>query len=519
MNAPTIKYGLITIILVFLRGAECKAQTETKFFNKQNLTGWFASDMRYWSVENGVIIGVTHEKLNKNQFLWSKVKVTDFYLDVDVFLDPNDRNAGIQFRSQKADSTGQALGYQADMGKDVWGRLYHEHGRGKLYWGDRGEAAVKTGQWNKYEILAVGDQIWTAINGKLAVAVKDPGGDRSGYIALQIHSGDAQKVKYKINKLIHNPKVSLAGLNAAQLKKELKFPLDKAQGNLSPMKFNEGDVVVFAGGSNIANMRKDGYLETLLTAANSTAKLHIWNLGWDGDTVYEQFRDVGFGKWSANLDSLQADVALIQFGQMEALDGEDKIPQFLKAYKALLGQIEKPGRRIILISPIPFEPNRINSGGANSTNNPLAGKSIEKYTEGIKQMANQEGYQFVNLYDLMRKSSLAGSLTTDGIHLTQEAQLLSANLIMQELGMPGTFSKKLEGMRQEILNKNLLWIGYWRPGNWAFLGGDRTAVPFSRDWKDTEKRIFPEEMKSFEPLIREAENRISRERCLLMSQK
>ena len=65
----------------------------------------------------------------------------------------------------------------------------------------------------------------------------------------------------------------------------------------SPDFKNEGRIL-FAGGTNIANMRKDAFLETMLLAENPQKKLHIRNLGWDGDTVYEQFRDVGFGSWS-----------------------------------------------------------------------------------------------------------------------------------------------------------------------------------------------------------------------------
>ncbi len=340
MKAFKVKSGLVILLLCLVH---CKGftqkKTETRFFNKKDLTGWSATNMQYWSVEDGAIVGRATQKVAKNQFLWSDVKVTDFYLNVDVLLETNDRNAGIQFRSKKADASGQALGYQADMGKGVWGRLYHEHGREKLDWSDRGEKAVKPGQWNKYEILVSGDRIWTAINGKLAVSVKDPGGDPSGYIALQIHAGDAQTVRYKINTLVHNPKVELAGLSEAQLVKELKLPLNKPVGKASSVPFGENEVVVFSGGTNIVNMRKDCYLETLLMAANPHTKLHIRNLGWDGDTAYEQFRDVGFGKWSKNLDSLGADIAFVQFGQMESLQGETAIPEFIEAYKKLLSEI------------------------------------------------------------------------------------------------------------------------------------------------------------------------------------
>lgn len=281
MKAFKVNPQLI-ILLLLLIGCKVFAQkkTDTAFFNKKDLTSWSANNMQYWAVEDGAIVGRATQKVEKNQFLWSDVKVTDFYLNVDVLLECNDCNAGIQFRSKKADASSQAIGYQADMGKDVWGRLYHEHGREKLDWSARGEKAVKPGQWNKYEILASGDRIWTAINGKLAVSVKDPGGDPSGYIALQIHSGDAQTVRYKINSLVHNPKVELAGLTEAQLVKELKLPLNKPLGKSSSLTFKENEVIVFAGGTNIVNMRKDCYLETLLMAANPHTRLHIWNLGW-----------------------------------------------------------------------------------------------------------------------------------------------------------------------------------------------------------------------------------------------
>ncbi|GHB75580.1 family 16 glycoside hydrolase [Persicitalea jodogahamensis] len=94
-------------------------------------------------MEDGAIVGQDTQKVTRNQFLWSDVKVTDFYLSVYVLLENNDRNTGIQFRSKKADASGQAPAYQADIGKDVWGRLYHEHYREKLDWSDRGEKAVK----------------------------------------------------------------------------------------------------------------------------------------------------------------------------------------------------------------------------------------------------------------------------------------------------------------------------------------------------------------------------------------
>ncbi len=200
--------------------------SDASFFNGKDLTGWKGT-AKYWKVEDGAIVGHSAGKIPHNEFLWSEVPVTDFYLVVHVKLEPDAANAGIQFRSKKVDDRGQALGYQADVGRGMWGRLYHEHGRGKLDWKDHGEKAVKPGDWNRYEILAVGDRIWTAVNGTLSVALRDPEGERSGQIALQIHSGEPQTVRYRIEKLVHRPAVRLVGMNEEQLNAALRAPETK----------------------------------------------------------------------------------------------------------------------------------------------------------------------------------------------------------------------------------------------------------------------------------------------------
>ena len=202
-----------------------------RFFNGKDLAGWSGNE-GFWSVEDGAIVGHSDEKVRKNEFLWSEVPVKNFYLSVDVKLTPADRNAGVQFRSIKINKHGQARGYQADIGKDkkgwhLWGKLYHEHGgRGKLDWNDRALEVVKPDDWNRCEILAVGDRIWTAVNGTLCVALRDPEGEREGHIALQIHGGPPQTVRYRNPTLIHDPPVAFAGLNEEELEAALR-PYEK----------------------------------------------------------------------------------------------------------------------------------------------------------------------------------------------------------------------------------------------------------------------------------------------------
>lgn len=213
--------ALFVAILANTNVAEAAAPvTETEFFNGKDLTGWSSPDAKYFSVQDGVIIGQADEKIPHNVFLWSKVPVKDFYLHLDVRLTPKERNAGIQFRS-KPHGEFEAQGYQADVGAGWWGKLYHESGRGMLDASERGNQAVKPGEWNRYEILAVGHKLWAAINGQLAFALEEPAGELSGQIALQIHSGPPQKVEYRLHKLVHNPKVELAGMKADELHAKL----------------------------------------------------------------------------------------------------------------------------------------------------------------------------------------------------------------------------------------------------------------------------------------------------------
>jgi len=181
-------------------------------------------NMDYWRVENGVVTGHSDAEIPRNEFLWADGEVKDFYLDLDVKLEPNSANAGIQFRSKKIDDAGQAQGYQADVGQGYWGKLYHEHGRGMLDDTAAAEAAVKAGEWNHYEVLAVGPVVWIAINGTLGAAFLDTAADAqtAGALALQMHGGPAQTVQYRINKLVHDPELKLSAQDAETLLQALK---------------------------------------------------------------------------------------------------------------------------------------------------------------------------------------------------------------------------------------------------------------------------------------------------------
>ena len=176
------------------------------FFNGNDLTGWIG-DPSLWSVENGEIVGKT-AGLDHNEFLKSELAAEDFRLTFEIKLVGNEGNSGVQFRSE-ALPNGEMKGCQADVGPGWWGKLYEEHGR-ELLWPQSAEAHVKPGEWNAYEIVAVGPSIRTYINGQPAVVLDDPDGAKRGVFGLQLHSGGPTEVRFRNLKLELNPSLSPA---------------------------------------------------------------------------------------------------------------------------------------------------------------------------------------------------------------------------------------------------------------------------------------------------------------------
>jgi hypothetical protein len=173
-------------------------------FNGRDLTGW-SGDRALWRVEDGQIVGKT-SGLARNAFLISDLAAGDFRLTFRVKLVGNEGNSGLQFRGE-ALPEGEVEGYQADIGPGCWGKLYEENGRG-LLWDRSGEAYVRPGDWNTYEIVAVGPRIRTYLNGKECVDLDDPQGARRGIFALQLHAGGPMEVRFKDLKLELDPRPS-----------------------------------------------------------------------------------------------------------------------------------------------------------------------------------------------------------------------------------------------------------------------------------------------------------------------
>ena len=294
----------------------------------------------------------------------------------------------------------------------------------------------------------------------------------------------------------------------------LAYPSSAAE-----LDFRTGDVIAFLGGEDTVAMNEHGYLELLLTKAWSgeESPIQFRNLGWEGDTVFEQRRDLNFGSWAEQLSRSKATVLFCQFGNAEALQGTEHLAEFVTAYGHLLDEWSRHVRRIVVLSPTPFE-------SAESHLPDLASRNgdVGAYSEAIRGLADQRGLIFIDLCQpLLSAKDKSIAWTRDGLHLNGEGHWRVAKETVAQLGLNDmtqriwfdTKSHELapgrnEQARQEILRKNRLWFDYWRPMNWAFLAGDRTEQPSSRDHRDPSVRWFPLEMQKFLPLIEQRESDI-----------
>ncbi|MFT4589864.1 MAG: hypothetical protein ACI8QF_003986, partial [Limisphaerales bacterium] len=261
------------------------------------------------------------------------------------------------------------------------------------------------------------------------------------------------------------------------------------------------NTVVFIGGGNLEAESKHAQIEARLTAAHPKHKLRFRNVAWEGDTVYEQWRDVNFGKWAQQLAYLKADVVFVQFGQMEALDGKVRIPEFTAAYEKLLDEFEKQTKRIVLMSPTAFgAPEAKSAPPLYNRNNDL-----QAYVKAIKGIAAKRGLVFVDLF-LPKGStdSKQALLRGDGIHLNEGGHFVTAIYTKDQLGYRDIDLHPIDdSLLDEILEKNRLWQNYWRPMNYAFAFGDRTHVAFGKG-----EPSFREELEAWRPFLETAEARI-----------
>lgn len=179
----------------------------TNLFNGKDLTGWKTlGGKATFTAEDGAIVATTVAN-TKNTFLTTEKEYGDFVLELDIYVEDEEGNSGVQTRSHY-DATalsgeGKVYGRQCEV-DPTWrrwtGGIYDEGRREWLYpmqLNAAAQYAYKPKQYNHYKIECIGNEMKTWVNGIAAAYVVDTI-DAKGFIGLQAHSVAESRAGKKI---------------------------------------------------------------------------------------------------------------------------------------------------------------------------------------------------------------------------------------------------------------------------------------------------------------------------------
>lgn len=221
----SVKTGMALLITVLLFGTATKGQNQNgwmNLFNGKDLSGWKPlGGKATFSVEDGAIVGHTVAK-TRNTFLTTEKEYGDFILELDLLVEDEEGNSGIQTRSHfdAAGNNGEGRVYgrqcEADPSWRRWtGGIYDEGRREWLYpvqLNGAAQFAYKPKEFNHYKIECIGNEMKTWVNGIACAYVVDTL-DAKGFIGLQVHAiSDESHAGKKV--MFKNIRIKTTGLQA-----------------------------------------------------------------------------------------------------------------------------------------------------------------------------------------------------------------------------------------------------------------------------------------------------------------
>ena len=290
-----------------------------------------------------------------------------------------------------------------------------------------------------------------------------------------------------------------------------------------------GDRVAFVGGGLIERARLNGYFESALTlgAGPKVSGLKFRNLGWSGDTVFNDARSY-FGKPKEGRDRLKniiaewkPSVVLLNYGAEVALSTgrawtdestaskrsagswDESVAVFLEGYGQMLVEIRKGAgddlREIVVVAPPPFE-----NLGSPLPDHLENNRRLARIRGALQTFAKKWNVHFVDLFgamggDTLEKEASTKAFTHDGLHFTKHGYRELASQLALCLGYEAIQSNpRTENLRKGIIEKNRLFFHRWRPANETYL------YLFRKHEQGNNAKEIPQ----FDPIIEEREKEI-----------
>ncbi len=300
-------------------------------------------------------------------------------------------------------------------------------------------------------------------------------------------------------------------------------------GKVSAHLLHTGDRVAFVGGGLIERARLNGYFESALTlgAGPKVSGLKFRNLGWSGDTVFNDARSY-FGKPKEGRYRLKKIIAewkpsvvLLNYGAEVALSSgrawtdestvskrsagswDESVAVFLEGYGQMLEEIRKGAgddlREIVVVAPPPFE-----NLGSPLPDHLENNRRLARIRGALQTFAKKGNVHFVDLFGAMgggklEKEASTKAFTHDGLHFTKHGYRELASQLALGLGYEAIQSDtRTENLRKGIIEKNRLFFHRWRPANETYL------YLFRKHEQGNNAKEIPQ----FDPIIEEREKEI-----------
>lgn len=193
--------------------------------------------------------------------------------------------------------------------------------------------------------------------------------------------------------------VPVAGL---QIKAASEFaaPVVKARvRNTLPFVLEDGDHVALIGATFIERAQLFEHLEATLTGTLGSKKVTFRNLGWSADTTFAESRgifdrpDVGYLRMVEHIRAEEPTVAILCYGQNEALTAGMTPENFAKQFSQLIDELTASGIPCVVVSPhelFPTAPPIPSPARFNSR--------IRTYSEAAGSVAQSHQLAFVDMF-------------------------------------------------------------------------------------------------------------------------
>ncbi|SEL74732.1 3-keto-disaccharide hydrolase [Parapedobacter koreensis] len=253
--------GLVAITLACTVLISCTSNEASdgwqSLFDGETLDGWRSvGGNAPYAIEDGAIVG-TMTAGTPNSFLITENEYGDFILELDIKLEGETTNSGVQTRSHIDETAnngrGRVYGRQVeiDPAPRAWtGGIYDEARRGWLYPLDLNEAAkaaYKKEAYNHIRIEAIGNEMKTWVNDIPVAHVVDTI-DATGFIGLQVHSiGDSALAGKKV--YFKNIRIQTENLQPQDFPQGI-YTVNLTPNSLTAYETQSGYELLFDGQSN-----------------------------------------------------------------------------------------------------------------------------------------------------------------------------------------------------------------------------------------------------------------------------